>query len=786
MSLRLRPAAVLAALAAGAFAFAYYNVHPVPAPVVDLVRGDDPAVVVRGGAIVEVTLPPELTPAERAQTIDVLARRARQRDPAAEVRERADGVVEIAASEARSAQALAEALAVHGYFELRPVIAGSKLAQELFAQAQTGALGPEVKADTDTWRSEESSKQWVDQFLYSHDPDALRRAAASRAPEAGEAIAFERIVPAADARDPRPFERTWVVGDQVIVSQRDVAEAVIGYDPNTDKPYVQLDFDRAGATRFGDWTASHVGWKLAILVDGRVSSAPVVNGPIRGGRASITMGSADADKALREAEDLVAALRVATPLPAGIQVRTAATYPADARLGLARALVALAAALAALGVVWLLGRWRALTAAVATSLPPGRGGAAEVIGRALVTAAVIAGVVLLRRWPMPTLHEGALHWLLRGGSVAPISVGAIGITPIIAAAILVELVALELPGWRQRRHAGYAARRPLRTAVAVTALILTVLQAYVLTSYLEAMNRADIIDGDRATTAMTFAWLVTGVTLQAIGALVITRFGLGAGFGVLLAVPLVSAVAPLLDAPRAELGLLAAGAALIAIVTGWATRSRVAVVDAPGGTVRLPVAGLVPLMAGAAQLALSGGIAATALDTPRWERSLGALGGGALGDGGVVSAIRAVGPWPTALAVAMLAAVLTWAFARPVRELALVPAMLASAGFAVAVVAIDAAGATVAVAAAVTTAVVIDLVAEARARWRGRLIAVEEYHDVHLADAALAAEGGHLRSVHLRALLRIAGPYVPVWRLVPAAAAEAPAAVSAAPAPTGP
>ena len=65
------------------------------------------------------------------------------------------------------------------------------------------------------------------------------------------------------------------------------------------------------------------------------------------------------------------------------------------------------------------------------------------------------------------------------------------------------------------------------------------------------------------------------------------------------------------------------------------------------------------------------------------------------------------------------------------------------------------------------TALALDLGAELRARWRTRLVPVEEFHDVHLADRALDENGGHLRGIHLRALLRFFGPYVPVWRLAP-------------------
>ncbi len=54
---------------------------------------------------------------------------------------------------------------------------------------------------------------------------------------------------------------------------------------------VNLRFDSAGAKQFGDITQAHVGERLAILLDGKVVSAPNLNSPIYGGNAQISGGS---------------------------------------------------------------------------------------------------------------------------------------------------------------------------------------------------------------------------------------------------------------------------------------------------------------------------------------------------------------------------------------------------------------------------------------------------------------------------------------------------------------
>lgn len=51
---------------------------------------------------------------------------------------------------------------------------------------------------------------------------------------------------------------------------------------------ISLEFDAEGAELFGQYTANHVKERFAIVLDGKVQSAPVIQGAIYGGRASIT------------------------------------------------------------------------------------------------------------------------------------------------------------------------------------------------------------------------------------------------------------------------------------------------------------------------------------------------------------------------------------------------------------------------------------------------------------------------------------------------------------------
>jgi SecD/SecF fusion protein len=54
------------------------------------------------------------------------------------------------------------------------------------------------------------------------------------------------------------------------------------------RPYVSLEFDKEGAAIFGRVTSANVGRQLAIVLDGELHSAPVINEAITGGRAQIS------------------------------------------------------------------------------------------------------------------------------------------------------------------------------------------------------------------------------------------------------------------------------------------------------------------------------------------------------------------------------------------------------------------------------------------------------------------------------------------------------------------
>lgn len=82
-----------------------------------------------------------------------------------------------------------------------------------------------------------------------------------------------------------------------------LTDAQVGYDRNN-RPVINFSLNSEGAQIFGDFTGKSVGKRLAIVLDGKVYSAPVINERIGGGAGQIS-----GNYTVSEANDLAIALR---------------------------------------------------------------------------------------------------------------------------------------------------------------------------------------------------------------------------------------------------------------------------------------------------------------------------------------------------------------------------------------------------------------------------------------------------------------------------------------------
>ncbi len=104
------------------------------------------------------------------------------------------------------------------------------------------------------------------------------------------------------------------VEGRVVLSGDRLDRAASAFDPDTGRPMVTFAFDRKGAVVFADITAANIGQRFAVVLDGAVLTAPVIQSAIPGGQGQIT-----GDFTVEEAQTL-AVLLTSGALPASLEV----------------------------------------------------------------------------------------------------------------------------------------------------------------------------------------------------------------------------------------------------------------------------------------------------------------------------------------------------------------------------------------------------------------------------------------------------------------------------------
>jgi hypothetical protein len=680
---------------------------------------------------------------------------------------------------------LDEVLSRRGDFAIQEVIEASPLMQALYTRVDEGdplarKLG--VAAEVDAWEHDASGRRFADWYLSAPSREALEtyvRAVGAEnprlAPDSAHEIAFEPMRPEQSAV---PRWRSYYLDRVAWLSNADIVNAYVYWNPDTSRPEVLVEFDSAGARRFEDLTARIAGHKLAILLDGQISSAPVVQDRIGGGRTSITMGGRNPEQVQREAQELVNVLRASQhPLPVALRLikRTIRSDRfSEDELQAARITIALGFGLLVFALLFI-GERR--MPGIDPEVSPVRGRPRQRSlpwVRLLVSGAGVAAVILAERIPVTS----AVDW----AGLQPISLFALGITPAISAFLLVELAALIVPRWRPLRRGGPSARARLGSATVSVALVLALVQSWMIADYMLSMPPL----------AHLSRWLLIvsftgGALVVTFVALLISRYGLGNGFAVLLlaghgalAYRAVHFLSGGTADPKPILAFLTA-IVLAAIATTWIVRSRVRGAS-PASSVRLPTAGVVPLAM------VPGLMVLFALSWPEaaarigiwWQEAVGRPGAGILVELGFVVATGAA---------------LSWLFSRPARLGNATAGVGRLRGFLIAsaisiayLVLLALLGRWQAVvlgyfgialsSVAIATAIIMDLVAEWRAfARRDDLVPIWPLHQVQRVDLVTDALARnqmdvHARGLHLRLLLHFFGPFVPVLLYVPAEQAE--------------
>lgn len=154
-------------------------------------------------------------------------------------------------------------------------------------------------------------KTAVLQFQLLDEENSIAKALSGDIPP-GDEILYQKVVDKVTGREVR--RTPYLVQKKVLMTGQYITNAEVRIDQRFNEPYVSLTFDSTGARIFARITTENVKKRLAIILDGNVYSAPVIQEPITGGQAQITGNFTP-----QEAHDLAIVLRSGA-LPAPVKV----------------------------------------------------------------------------------------------------------------------------------------------------------------------------------------------------------------------------------------------------------------------------------------------------------------------------------------------------------------------------------------------------------------------------------------------------------------------------------
>ena len=153
-------------------------------------------------------------------------------------------------------------------------------------------------------------------FLVGENKEQLLKFLEGKIPET-HVVHLEEVV---DHQTLNRKFRTFVLKSEVLLTGDMLEDARVQVDPQWNRPEVGIRFNAKGSDIFRDLTTEHVKERMAIVLDNVIHSAPMIQTPIAGGSARITLGSfMDPNQLTREAHDLSIVLRAGS-LKAPIEI----------------------------------------------------------------------------------------------------------------------------------------------------------------------------------------------------------------------------------------------------------------------------------------------------------------------------------------------------------------------------------------------------------------------------------------------------------------------------------
>jgi hypothetical protein len=203
------------------------------------------------------------------------------------------------------------------HVEIMRVDENSPYMQQVFAHVgsdrKTGepsdpaAQAAGVRAEVDQWSHDDQTadgmpnggKRFTDYYLTAPDRKTLESYVAGLGPTFTPPSDRKLVYEPVTVKD-KHYYRSYYVNTPALLDDAAFASAELVTDPNTTRPMVLVNMTDAGARTWETVSGANVGHKLATVVDGEVVIAPIIQAPIRGGRAAISVSSPDEANVLLE------------------------------------------------------------------------------------------------------------------------------------------------------------------------------------------------------------------------------------------------------------------------------------------------------------------------------------------------------------------------------------------------------------------------------------------------------------------------------------------------------
>jgi preprotein translocase subunit SecD len=199
--------------------------------------------------------------------------------------------------------------------------------------------GQGIDVVPESWTEKDTGKPHEDVYLRSKSRDTLQKYFAGLTGDLAvppdHEIGYEEVQ-GRNENGEQTADRSWrtyYLHKRAPLTGEYLANADQTWDQQTGRPEISFEFDRQGAAISERMTGDNIGRKMAILLDDKINSAPVIEGRI-GARGRITLGGFGDPFALQqEAKDLVGVLRsgaLPAPLKKKLETQVGPTMGRDA------------------------------------------------------------------------------------------------------------------------------------------------------------------------------------------------------------------------------------------------------------------------------------------------------------------------------------------------------------------------------------------------------------------------------------------------------------------------